>query len=134
MREREREREGSFQNPLEPLVAKLAAEYTDAASLSARLAALFQVRARGEGAGEGGCAGSAGAGSFHLAPSVHRLAITTPPPPPLPIFPTNTRATRTCARTHAHTGLGLGRIGRPVEPGVLRGREEAGAGAMGDLP
>ncbi len=35
-----------FQNPLEPLVAKLAEEYTDSASLSARLAALFQVSAQ----------------------------------------------------------------------------------------
>ncbi len=33
-----------FQNPLEPLIKKLANEYTDSASLSARLASLFQAR------------------------------------------------------------------------------------------
>jgi hypothetical protein len=32
-----------FQSPLEPLVAKLANEYTDGANLSSNLASLFQV-------------------------------------------------------------------------------------------
>ncbi len=32
-----------FKNPLEPLIVKLAYEYTDSADLSSKLAALFQV-------------------------------------------------------------------------------------------
>ncbi len=35
-----------FQSPLEPLVAKLAGEYTDGANLSSNLASLFKVRPR----------------------------------------------------------------------------------------
>ena len=41
---RERKKASRFQNPLEPLIRKLADEYTDDASLSARLSALFQAR------------------------------------------------------------------------------------------
>ena len=40
-----------YQNPLEPLIAKLATEYTDSASLSAKLATLYKARERGRGRG-----------------------------------------------------------------------------------
>jgi hypothetical protein len=40
----EKKASSQFQNPLEPLIAKLANDYTDNASLSTKLAALFQAR------------------------------------------------------------------------------------------
>ncbi len=40
---REKKAASQFQNPLEPLIAKLANEYTDSASLSAKLLSLFQA-------------------------------------------------------------------------------------------
>jgi hypothetical protein len=41
---REKRASSQFQSPLEPLVAKLANEYTDGPSLTSKLAALFHVR------------------------------------------------------------------------------------------
>jgi hypothetical protein len=46
---REKRASSQFQSPLEPLVAKLANEYTDGPSLSAKLAALFHVWAAAMG-------------------------------------------------------------------------------------
>jgi hypothetical protein len=40
----EKKASSQFQNPLEPLIAKLANDYTDTSSLSTKLASLFQVR------------------------------------------------------------------------------------------
>jgi hypothetical protein len=39
----EKRASSQFKNPLEPLIAKLAYEYTDSANLSSKLIALFQV-------------------------------------------------------------------------------------------
>ena len=41
---KEKKASSQFQNPLEPLIAKLANEYTDTTNLSAKLASLFHVR------------------------------------------------------------------------------------------
>jgi hypothetical protein len=41
---KEKRAASQFKNPLEPLIAKLAYEYTDSEDLSSKLAALFQVR------------------------------------------------------------------------------------------
>jgi hypothetical protein len=40
---KEKKASSQFQNPLEPLIAKLANDYTDAANLSAKLSSLFHV-------------------------------------------------------------------------------------------
>jgi hypothetical protein len=47
---KEKKASSQFQNPLEPLVAKLANEYTDSVNLSAKLASLFHVRLGGTAA------------------------------------------------------------------------------------
>ncbi len=41
---KERKAASQFQNPLEPLIKKLAHDFTDDASLSAKLLSLFQAR------------------------------------------------------------------------------------------
>jgi hypothetical protein len=40
---KEKKASSHFQNPLEPLIAKLANEYTDSANLTAKIASLFHV-------------------------------------------------------------------------------------------